>query len=372
MNNLLLITGAGASYDVVDPALIPVNREYRPPLTRNLFFPKASFSGPDYYKGPIINEGFYANECIQKYPIAAKIGYAFKMKMESGREEENLESYLYDIKNDERILIKSQFWSVPLYLYDLFTAVSQFYIPSSTHKPISTNYKLLIEEISHSNYDQTVWLNLNYDLLADFAIRSSVTREINNFADYMRLETQDGLKIKYTKPHGSVDWFRTIDNVGCSYPITRKLISDEPTKIPVNFENRLSRQLFTQKELKDERLRNDLSYPAILAPLGKYNYVCVEHINEIKKDLKETTSALCIGFKALDENMLDLVNENIPNISKLKIVNGKFSAKSIPSVFDRISSHCKKTKIEVKKEDAQFNGGFSDFIKGGIREWLNL
>jgi hypothetical protein len=368
MNSLLLITGAGASFDVVNRSLIPTNTEFRPPLTRDLFYPS-----PRYIRDFKLEERLesnYVNLCLENHPIAAKIGLDYKIRVVKGKETKGLEDFLHNLKNDKKILKRNQFWSVPPYLYDLFANISRKYIPTKRQHPIATNYKLLIEAINDSIYSQLIWLNLNYDVLADVALKSSVTKSLDNLANYLKLETQDGLKIMYTKPHGSIDWFKKIDYSGLSRKITCDYISRNPIGMPIDFENRLSKELFTEAE-RDNLMRVEPDsrwYPAITAPLGKYEFVCAQHKVEIANKLKNTSSILCIGFSALDRDILDLIRDNIVQIDKLKIVNGNSSAAG-NEAYDLIKEYCKE-KLNVAKGDSVFNGGFSDFIATGMEGWL--
>jgi len=111
MNNLLVITGAGASYDLVHLSNNLVDRRFIPPLTKDLFN----------------DEHTCISAVLKKNPIAAHVGYEFKNKKYSSPEQ-GLESYLKKIKNSERPTIKNQFWSIPLYLHDLFDEISRSYI----------------------------------------------------------------------------------------------------------------------------------------------------------------------------------------------------------------------------------------------------
>ncbi len=366
MNNLLLITGAGASYDVVDPNLIPVTIEKRPPITRDLFYPNER---DIVLRARLVkHQHSYINECLKEHTVAAKIGYHYKMK-EYQNKEKGLEAYLNEIKNNKKILTKNHFWSIPLYLHSLFSEISRQYIPCLRNQPLSTNYQYLIEIINNSNYKQILWLNLNYDLFADFAILKSVNNNFDNFANYLKLETPDGMRIMYTKPHGSIDWYKQFDSSGLNYTMIEEFIKHDPTRLPDDFENRLSKELFTEKQRAEiHKHHHAVTYPAITAPIGKYDFVCMHHKMEIAKELKNTSSILCIGFSALDTDVLELIKDNIAQVNKLKIVNGK-SNPTGNEAYDRLKEYCNE-KLNVAKEDSVFNGGFSDFIKEGIHGWL--
>jgi len=80
MRKLLLITGAGASYDVVDEKKnSSINPKYRPPLTKDLFL--SHFD----------NEGTHSciMDCMKKHPIAHSRGYSYNMQ--NGKKAQSLE-----------------------------------------------------------------------------------------------------------------------------------------------------------------------------------------------------------------------------------------------------------------------------------------
>lgn len=368
MENLLIITGAGASYDVIDFNSTPVNEPYRPPLTKNLFYPQVP--SPDEVPSETEESGFIL-KCLENHPRANQIGYEFRLHFGEGDKEQNLEQYLLELKENPSFLKKSQYWSIPLYIKDLFNTISHEYLPAKGYG-LPSNYQALINEISKSNYKQAIWLNLNYDLFADFAIRASTNNDLSNLDEYMNIETQDGLKIKYVKPHGSVNWFKRLD---CSYfstPISEHLISKYPNRLPRNFENRLSKEIYTEKEWR-ERFRKDpisFPFPAVTAPIGKYDFVCPEHIRSIKKDLQKIDSILCIGFNALDVDILTLIKESIQQIKKLKIISGGF--KETDDSGKKVLARIVKLYSQIKgsEEDFVFNGGFTEFIKRGIKDWI--
>lgn len=368
LNNLLLITGAGASHDVIDLARMLVSESLRPPLTKNLFYP------PLYNEKEIASKGEesgYILECLESHPLAAQVGYEFYNRFGKNGKEANLEEYLSELKNNKKYIIKTQFWAIPLYLYDLFYKISNDYLPSS--KGLPSNYKSLIDRISESSYTQIIWLNLNYDLLADYTIKISTNHELKSFDDYMKIETQDGLKIKYTKPHGSVDWFKRLDDP------TIEWIDIKSGNLPTDFENRLSKEIYTFNSLPKVRTEDipggfrvltfpEGWYPAVTAPIGEYDYVYQKHIEAILPELKFTTSVLCIGFSALDIDILNLIRDNIKQIDNLKIVNGSIG--SAKEAYEHIEQHC--SNLNVVEETALFDGGFTKFIQDGIDEWLNL
>lgn len=345
MENLLLITGAGASHDVADPHEINVRSEFTPPLTSYLF------TGGG---GQLIDS---VNRFLISNPIAAQVGKEWK------RTKQPLEEYLSDLKNSKSLMLRKRYWAVPIYLHELFLRISNGYINSAS-MGIPSNYTSLITAIAkNGNYGQIIWLNLNYDILADYAIRQATNNALKRFEDYMYLETIDKIKIKYTKPHGSVDWFRR-NKTTIPWDAIRR------AEIPDDFEQLLSTEIYTEDLAHHYELspKEVFRYPAILAPLGKYDYVYKNHIEAIISDLEKISSLslLCIGFSALDQDILDLIKNHVQSVRKIKIVNG--SPDNGRKAYLNIVGYCEQIKIPPEK--AVFNGGFNTFINEGIDEWL--
>jgi len=366
MKNLLLITGAGASHDVVDFNAVDVDLICRPPLTRHLFRPPFEYVIKDGETAVVQSK--YIDTCLERHPIAQAVGIGLTTNIHrDDSQDAGMEKILLNIKNHPKKLTRRKFWTVPIYLYDLFTYLSKNYIRCITRAPVATNYTWLIDAINNSEYEQLIWLNLNYDLFADFAIKSAANTNLDNFEKYMRLQTPDGLKIKYTKPHGSIDWYKTINVNGLGVnSLSQDALSTNESMIPDDLEKRLSTQTLTHQEVVNNKLNSNLCYPAITAPLGQYNYVIKDHITQIIKDLKTTTDILCVGFSALDEDILDLMKEHIPSVDKLLLVNNDVSSGEL--AYERIKKHVKTFK--AVKSMSLFNGGFSGFVKNGLKQWL--
>lgn len=363
MDNLLIITGAGASHDLVvrqGPNPL-VDEEFRPPLTKDLFNTDILCTSKSLISNPVAND----------------VGYKLKLKLNSDSPEESLESSLSNIKKSKNPTIKNQFWSIHIYLHDLFDQISNKLL-KTINKSSPSNYKVLIDAIIESKYKQIIWINFNYDLLADRILAQTTNSELASLEDYMNLETLEGVKIKYTKPHGSVDWYRLTGN--SHYDHKNSWDNIRTGKAPLeDFENKLSGEILTLSNAKRmmNTFRNDTEeltpsfgnsfYPAISVPLGEYEYTCPEHIEKIIPDLRNTGSVLCIGFSALDLDILDLIKGYVPEVKKLGIVNGKIEDGR--KTFNRIIGKCNNIKVEEKK--ATFDMGFSKFLERDIHSWLN-
>ena len=361
MDKILIITGAGASHDSVNDKEVDSDINYKPPLTKDIFRPPYPFT---------TLESMCIYDILRRHRIASDVGYGYKKG--KFKNEEALEKYLYSVKSDKHPSINKRFWAVPLYLYELFQQVSTRYIPTATRKPVSTNYQLLIDSFIQHNCKEIIWLNLNYDLLADYAIEARVTKDLSNLGNYTRLKTEEGMIIRYTKPHGSIDWVMTLDYTNSDYNIRHDLIRTSIKAILPDFEKRLS-GLYKQREWGENVKENDklIWYPAITAPLGKYKFICQQHMNHIRGKLQGVTALLCIGFSALDEDILDFIREYMPVVEKIMFVNE--NKEYARDAYVKLSRHYDKKgrKIGVPKDKATFNSGFTNFMTEGISEWLS-
>lgn len=349
MKSILIITGAGASHDVAEPREISVSSFCTPPLTKDLFR-----SGEGQKIGVV-------KEKLQNNPIAAQIGAEWT-------KEQPLEAYLSEIKNNPQKMVSERYWAIPIYLHELFLSISQQYILSKKIG-MPSNYNTLISTVVKTSYNKVVWINLNYDLLADYAIKAAAVTSLSTFDDYMKIETKDKIKIKYTKPHGSVDWYR-INKIGTSWDLIQQ------GAIPDNFESALSEEIYTEHESAHKvhsEFRRERLYPAISAPLGKYNYIYPRHIEAIIPDLQEHIAVLCVGFGALDDDILGLMAKNVNKISKMKIVNKSYADGKV--AYTNIKRHyheCRKS-IDISEDRVLYGGGFSDFIATGeLKKWLSM
>jgi hypothetical protein len=344
MKNLLIITGAGASYDLADENRITLDPCYKPPITDNLF-----------RAGKHLETNGCLKDALDKNPIAHNIGRMW-------REKEQLEKYLKDVKDGKyNKEMQAWFWSIPIYLWDLFTTIGEKYIKTNL---APTNYFYLLNTIiSRSDYNQIIWINLNYDLFADYAIEGVCKKSMITFDNYMNMKTEEQeIIIKYTKPHGSVNWYRKNDN-DMKWDDIRK------GKNKSDFGKKLS-GIYTKQDLVNHRLKagKPNTYPAISAPLGEYDFIYSPHIEEIKPILKETDTILCIGFSARDKDILDLVKDNMPKIWKLKIVNGKQGGRE---AFELMRKHI--TNIRIDPAIAIYDDGFSTFLEfEELEKWLSM
>jgi len=337
---LLLITGAGASYDILPKGVnVSSDPDFRPPLTASLF------SGENDSQRLRLNE----------HPIANFLGQKFHKEVMNNPQVQ-LESFLMNLRNEKRHEINKQYFSVPVYLFSLFSHCSDRYIRGRDSLP--NNYYHLIDYLIHcERYNQIIWLNLNYDLFADSAIEYIFGCGLSNMNSYLNISTNDGdTKLWYIKPHGSIDWWYDLVNhqsLTLNDFVSQKIFTNfkdllDPAKIYVARYKNIS---------KEKTLEIHGKFPALSVPVGKYEFIYPDHKEAIKPMLKNVTEVLSIGFSALDNDILDLLGNELPTIKKIKIVNGsKDSGERVWSILD------KKLRLETGSRNSIFDGGFADFV----------
>ena len=184
---LIVITGAGASYD--STGIEPRDLNWQPPLVKELFAERAAFH-------PILDF----------YPDAQTLAPDLRVATRTGSV--GLETYLRDqVLRSPSAYDRRRYRAIPLYLQHLLHEVSEHY---TTH-PV--NYDRLINGVLRSA-NEVIFLTLNYDTILDSRLEQHA--HVRSLNDYIRPDFAWSL----IKLHGSVDWARRI--VGASHAAVDK------------------------------------------------------------------------------------------------------------------------------------------------------
>ena len=356
MEALLLITGAGASYDMVDGRLLSglTQNAYAPLLTKDIF--------------AIKGVGHINDKILHKSERVMFVASEFTTRHGSGSER-SIEQYLDDLKNSRIVDDRNHYLVTPIFLQELFLKISDNYLVSGGDVQ-ATNYYRMLMDFERGKYDRLIWVNLNYDLFGDRAIKNLVGNDLlfRKMDEYLEIKTPAGKEIFYLKPHGSVDWVHRImphrDLTGNPIYYDEKDIKSG--QIPEDFiSNYISPEVMTEHEFF-VHVKQGGKFPAISVPIGKYSPLKADHIGVIKPHLKGTTDILCIGFSALDDDVFDLINNDILDIKRLLIVTGGQDAGEVIKRFREKCSH----EILFKDTDILMGEGFSRFINTRSRTWI--
>lgn len=338
--NLVIIVGAGASFDCADPSKTHINENYRPPLVRDLFaFRRESF-----------------NAILSKYPRAEAASDYIRTKLEPGNI--SLERILKELANETDHNLWGQYLEIPLYLRELLGDISYRFIVSGGNR-----YDTLLRLVFKSKFDKVTFLTTNYDLFLEKSIKNLIrNHKFESENSYINFK-----KISLIKLHGSVNWGRKILNL--TKDLGGALVSLDSLSERPEFDSGI--RIFHNHSNWDRFIDGHLYYPAIAVPIeGKNEFVCPEkHIEEAKNSLKNSTNFLIIGFSAADQHILELL-KLVSSIDRLMIVNGATGGKEAIdriSVFNDIFN--KKYQDEINKGvNILYPGGFSEFFRTGELE----
>src|ERR1700682_1514700 len=114
-NSLVVVIGAGASYDCIanqsdevplNNRITVVDSDYRPPLTMDLFAPRPAF-----------------NEILDNYPLVSGLSEDIRVRLRKGQESESgkserLEQILRELAASQRFQTRKHVWEAPLYLQE--------------------------------------------------------------------------------------------------------------------------------------------------------------------------------------------------------------------------------------------------------------
>lgn len=340
-----IVLGAGASHDFIDPKYISTGKvldweTFKPPLASEIFNP-AKFGG-----------------VIQKYNEASQLSASVLSALRAGKD---LEEFMQELRERGGHRIP-QLVELVFYLGDLFQLIS-----SKFRNNPGNNYSDLIGRI-RDNGGEACMVTFNYDTLLETNLGTQFAEKKHELDDYIRHD------IQVIKIHGSCEWSYVsgpfeqyevdeilkigginkylVQNPSRVYGIKEdgKKINTQPEIIPQrNFQ-------MTQKNTygTDEFFE---SYPALAIPVRtKHTYVCPDyHIEELKKALSQTCKILIIGWKAADENLLEIFEEVIKYPVEFTIVAGKGS-KTAEEIKEKIRQKVKVVSFKIVDQ------GFTGFM----------
>lgn len=288
----VIILGAGASYDYIDSSQDNhAGHMGKPPLTADLF--------------NVRYENF-----LKKYPDVGRLASDIYT-----RQYLKFEDYLTTIKDTRAAKDagrQRQLVALEYYLQDLFKNLSELYGFQPTN-----NYAALIQRINDLEVDGNggaCFINFNYDILLEQNI-TSIQEHVDSYISG---------PIKVIKPHGSCEWRyilnRRYTDITSSYDFLMKQAwySTMP-------ENQMAQIYYKRMNFNNWSYFDDeiYLYPAVAIPLAnKQHFICPEdHINQMVEAIKNTDRVLVIGWRAGDMHLLQILKENLPQKTKVKIVS---------------------------------------------------
>jgi len=335
---LVVLVGAGASYDCLATGLPYVEREWRPPLTREIFEMRTTFLN-----------------VLRKYPGAVASAENIRASIRRGKP---LERVIQEGLTSSSETIRRNFIQVALYIQELIhTATSEF---GHTH---STKFHALVEIVEQrlgSAFDRVLFISLNYDGFLEKALYDFYSVTFSSFDDYLSRGSWSLVKL-----HGSANWgFPYIKAPGGTDGIPEDdqfrryleaLRTDKTEPKPALADIMMVGSSIERSKLK--RYHNGhFVYPAIAAPIeGKAEFVCpIAHSQYAEQFVAECSDFLVLGCAILDQDVHGLLSK-MANVQRLLVVNGTqqfglFALEKLRncnSVFNTFRDNC------------AFDGGFT-------------
>lgn len=337
--NLAVIVGAGASNDLIPPALgvslINYEGKYTPPLTKDLFN---------------LNRAVI-DQVMVHYPLVHTSLGILKRNLEK----QGLEDYMLSLRDSKEELDVELFGQIPLYLQHLFGKISE------THCTDPSNYSSLVFETLKSKTERVCYITLNYDLFFEQALSKRTKIPFTDLSQYI----PQGKKWALIKMHGSVNWGKKIKKVSNPGETLGALLD--------NISNLNPAEDIESEIVIDStyRQRPDITkhfYPALSVPVsGDYKLNCPpEHVKKLEELLRECTHFLIIGVSGRDQDLLEKLNENVSKAQKVAIVGKEHVDEDMKRFLNGVEGFDGSVEWQIH------NSGFSNFIaEDGIEKLLS-
>src|ERR1035437_6504657 len=304
---LMIIFGAGASYDSV-PALPPsISNRDRPPLADQLFETRPEFTEA-MARFP---------KCQPIIPYLQATGTPVERELE--RLQTEAQGYPEGLQQLAaiRYYLHSMLWDLELRWNKVAQGV--------------TNYKTLLDQIQRwqSHREPVCLATFNYDTMLESAL-PSVGIKINTFGDYVGSERH----FRLIKLHGSVNWAREIYDL--PFPIPDNNLAANNKIIDSIADLQISNHYRIVTSSPMGKARGAL-YPALAIPFEtKRSFECPEiHLSILRQCVKQVNKLLIIGWRGMEDHFLTLLHDHLSSRISVMVVSG--SADEAKHTFLRIA-----------------------------------
>ena len=316
---LMVVLGAGASYDSSPDLTVSDEEPLRPPLANDLF----------------LNSAHY-RQFRDRYPQFHEV--IPELLPRAGGSIEDAMQRLQDeaARNPRR---KPQLLAIRYYLKDLLSFLSTNWLSKVGGV---TNYAALFGQIqNHRKDDEPVCLvTFNYDTLIESALLAHFRLGFDAIGDYISARPFQLFKL-----HGSTDWGRPL----VSAPGTR--FHGTPGEMIQHVERLgISNEVYTEAMYRG----SPQLYPAIAIPvLTKDSFECPqEHVQQLTSSIPKVSKILTIGWRGTEQHFLKLLR----GVGPIYLVNVAGTEAEAVEVRERIQA------LGIGIRDAAAFGGFTETI----------
>jgi len=346
---LLVVFGAGASYDSVPHRPLTHRNEFRLPLANELFADRTRFS-----------------VWIQRFPTCNAVIPYLRQPSEGGSVESELERLRTEAQaNSNRI---KQLAAVQFYLQSMLWECETLWNQEDARGV--TNYKTLLDQIESwriESKEKVCLVTFNYDTMLEDAL-PVVGIKIGDLPDYIASNDY-----KIIKLHGSVNWAHKVH-------MSASDVKDIIDLTCLDVANDLIERRAWLRILPDFHIikgplgeperrhpSESPSFPALAIPVEKkQEYECPQdHLQALRDCIPEVTKILLIGWRATEINFLQLLSENLHRRVHMMAAAGNET--SARESVERLVQSGIQGALHVAKS------GFSDFVtRREVDDFLRL
>ena len=347
---LLVILGAGASFDCATATGGQLHQELRPPLVKQLFEARQAFT-----------------RILHEYPLAQKAAADIRPAIASGPIA--IEAFLKDELRDSAFEHRRrQYWAIPLYLQHLLFEVSRWdYGSRRGYAEQPDCYDRLVN--AALKVDEVTFVSLNYDDIFDQ--RLFLYDPLESMDSYLASAKNWSL----IKLHGSINWGRRIRTFAGRVPNDDLVLSETFARLGPDMELDDEIVLRDEPGVRETRLtegpaHDDVFLPAVSAPLGaEDDLVCPQtHIDHLKNVTGhwDPLDVLVIGYSGLDRSVLELLAWGQRPIRSLSVVSDNDG--NAEATIARIREVVEILPLLGDQRAVYWSGGFTEFTDANTLE----
>lgn len=349
---LLLILGAGASFDSVDPrswssGMAAGAREgavlnnFRPPLANDLFDNRPNF-------GEVLKR---FSECA---PLVAKLrrekasrGFLLERTLREFQEEADVYPPNHRQLVAIRFYLQHVLWQCGVRWYDEANGV--------------TNYADLLARLDRWRYgrESVCVVTFNYDTLLEKAVTDVLGMTFNALSEYVSSD-----EFRFIKLHGSVNWTRPVTLPSHAHyqpsedDARRVLIGMAPDFNLGSYEIREPDK--TQQDFVEGGAVKAIHLPAIAIPVEqKAEFACPSaHVDVLNECLEKVDRVLVLGWRATELDFLKMLRPLRDRVRRWLFVNG--SREAADDALNNLTRVGLNSLNGIQTPDCGFTGLFAD------------
>lgn len=299
---LLVILGAGASYNSAPPSARGPVTTWRPPLAADLFV-----DTPEYV------------EILGHHRHAAPIVAQARWALTRGEPLEQLLELLRD-EADRYPMRRGHLLGVQFYLRELLSKCTAEW--HRQHGGV-TNYVHLVDVLEASRLgvgQEIMYVTFNYDTLLERALGDAGIKSFDGIADYV------AGPVRVLKPHGSIDWVQSAEWQGGQSRYSA-LFPAQLCDMVDSLSIRSDYQ--THSGRLDAQPLDRLLLPAIAIPTRtKGRFACPEgHMAQFTSLLPSVSGVLAVGWRGGEDHFLELLRTGLgPDVQALVVTESPESS----------------------------------------------